>query len=61
MQPKTTDDVLDMMDAPFTSVALSTAMELGLFWMLEDSPADAVGVAVALGIPVARCRYWLQR
>jgi len=60
MQPKTTDDVLDVMDAPFTSVALSTAMELGLFWMLEDSPTDAVGVAVALGIPLARCRYWLQ-
>jgi SAM-dependent methyltransferase len=48
------------MDAPFRSVALSTAMELGLFWMLEDSPTDAVGVAVALGIPMARCRYWLQ-
>ena len=60
MKPTTTDDVLDLLDASFTSAALGAAMELGLFWLLESRPLDAAGVAQALGIPPIRCGYWLQ-
>jgi ubiquinone/menaquinone biosynthesis C-methylase UbiE len=35
-------------------------MELGLFWLIRERPLAAADVAGALGIPLARCRYWLQ-
>ena len=60
VKPATTDDVLDLIDAYFTSAALGAAMELGLLWLLDDQPLDAVGVAGALGMPTKRCQYWLQ-
>ncbi|MFQ6104097.1 MAG: methyltransferase [Candidatus Glassbacteria bacterium] len=60
MKPATADDVLDLMDAYFTSIALGTAMELGLFWLLDEKPLDTASVAGAFGIPINRCRYWLQ-
>ncbi|MHC4767877.1 MAG: methyltransferase family protein [Planctomycetota bacterium] len=60
MNPVTSDDVLDLMDSHFASAALCAAMELGLFWLLRERPLDAAGVSGALGIPPARCRYWLQ-
>jgi predicted O-methyltransferase YrrM len=60
MKPVTTDDVFDLMDAYLTSAALGAAMELGLFWLLDEGPLDAASVARALEIPVNRCRYWLQ-
>ena len=60
MKPVTTDDVLDIMDASFTSAALNTALELGLFWLLESRSLDAKSVALELGIPPLRCYYWLQ-
>ena len=60
LKPATTDEVLDLMDASFTSAALGAAMELGLFWLLEKQPRDATDVAEALGIPPRRCKYWLQ-
>jgi SAM-dependent methyltransferase len=60
MKPATTDDVLDVMNGYFSSVALGAAMELGLFWLLEEQPLDATGVADRLMIPLKRCRYWLQ-
>jgi len=60
MKPATTDDVLDLLDAPFSAVALGTALELGLFWLLEEKPRDGAEVAETLDIPQQRCRYWLQ-
>ncbi len=60
MKPVTTDDVFDLIDAYITSAALGAAMELGLFWLLADQPLNAADVAQALGIPINRCRYWLQ-
>lgn len=60
MKPGTTDDVLDLMDAAFTSTALGAAMELGLFWLLRMRPMNAAEIAATLGIPEKRCRYWLQ-
>lgn len=60
MNPSTTDDVLDLLDATFTSSALGAALEKRLFWLLDRRPMDASGVALELGIPGARCRYWLR-
>lgn len=60
MKPTTTDEVLDLMDASFTSTALCAALELGLFWLLEEVPRDAGHIANVLGIPAGRCRYWLD-
>ncbi len=60
MKPSTTDDVLELMESYIASAALGAAMELGLFWLLAEQPRDAAGVAQALGIPIYRCRYWLD-
>ena len=42
------------------SAVLGTAMELGLFWLLEDKPLAAAELAQSLNIPLNRCHYWLQ-
>jgi SAM-dependent methyltransferase len=60
MKSMTTDDILELLDASFTSAALGTAMELGLFWLLDQQPLEAMHVAEKLGIPAKRCSYWLQ-
>ncbi|MFB3905094.1 MAG: methyltransferase [Acidobacteriota bacterium] len=60
MKPVTTDEVLEVLEASFTSAALGTAFELGLFWLLDEKPLTAEGVAETLGIPRRRCHYWLQ-
>ncbi len=60
MNPKTRENILDLMDSCFTSAALGAAMELGLFWLLEERPRSAEDVARALKIPKNRCHYWLQ-
>jgi SAM-dependent methyltransferase len=60
MKPATTEEVLELMDACFTSAALGAAIELGLFWLLDRQSLDAAGVAESLGIPANRCSYWLQ-
>jgi len=60
MKPTSTDDVFDLIDACTTSAALGAAMELGLFWLLEEQPSSVADVAQALGIPTTRCQYWLQ-
>ena len=60
MKLETTDEVHDLMEAYISSAALGTALELGLFWLLDKHPLDVEGVAQSLGIPINRCRYWLQ-
>ncbi len=60
MKPKSADEVLDLMDAAVPAAALGAALELGLFWLLETRPLEAKEVARRLGIPLGRCRYWLQ-
>jgi predicted O-methyltransferase YrrM len=60
MKPTTTEEILDLLDAPFTSTALGAALELGLFRLLDHRPLDLDGVADALKIPRVRCGYWLQ-
>lgn len=60
MKPRTTDEVLDVMDAYLTSAALSSALELGLFWLLDERPSSVVDLAAVVGIPGDRCRFLLQ-
>ncbi len=59
MRPQSMEDVLALLDSCFTAAAVGAAMELGLFWILEEAPLDAPSVAGKLGIPGNRCRYWL--
>jgi SAM-dependent methyltransferase len=60
MKITTTDDVHALMAAFIDSAALGTALEWGLFWNLAEEPQTAAGVAQGLGIPLNRCRYWLD-
>ncbi|MFH1331387.1 MAG: methyltransferase [Actinomycetota bacterium] len=54
------DDALALLQAYSGSAALGAALELGLPWLLAERPLHAAGVAGALGIPLGRCRWWLQ-
>ena len=60
MRPSSADDVLDLMDVSFHSAALGAALELGLFWLLDEQPLGAEQVSQELAIPLKRCHYWLQ-
>jgi len=60
MKPSTPDEVMDLLEASFASAALGAAMELGLFWLLEEKPLEAKEIAHQLGIPPVRCYYLLQ-
>jgi SAM-dependent methyltransferase len=60
MNPTTTEDIFDLIEAYIASAALNSALELGLFWLLASQPLDAPSVAHLLDIPVGRCRHWLQ-
>jgi SAM-dependent methyltransferase len=51
---------MELLDGSYASAALGAALELGLFWRLSERPLDAEGIAGAYGIPLNRCRYWLQ-
>jgi SAM-dependent methyltransferase len=55
-----TREVVNLLDAPFTAAAVGAALELGLFWMLDERPRPAAEIAASLDIPPGRCRYWLQ-
>lgn len=60
LKPTTTDQVLDLLDASFPSASLAAALELGLFWLIDEQPLSADTIAAKLDIPPGRCRYWLQ-
>lgn len=60
MRIRTKEDVSELMRGSIASAALGTALELGLFWQLDAEPATAESVSDSLGIPVHRCRAWLD-
>jgi 3-hydroxy-5-methyl-1-naphthoate 3-O-methyltransferase len=60
MNAITTDYVRRQMRSYYDSVALNTALELGLFWLLAAAPQTAGQVAESLGIPVVRCEVWMD-
>jgi SAM-dependent methyltransferase len=57
---RSTDDVLALLDAGFTSAALAAALELGLLGRIADHPLPLAAIADAYGIPLRRCGYWLE-
>lgn len=60
MKPSSSDDIFALIDSYVISAALGAAMETGLFWLLDQQPLDAHGVARELNIPLNRCQSWLQ-
>ncbi|UCD74566.1 MAG: hypothetical protein JSV91_12350 [Phycisphaerales bacterium] len=57
---KTTGDIHRFMRLYVAPAALNAAMELRLFWRLDDEPAAAERIAQDLSIPLHRCRRWLE-
>ena len=60
MKPQSTKDISWMMRGYIPAAALVAAMELGLFWLLDDRRIEVQEVAELLGIPFRRCYYWLE-
>ena len=60
MNTMTTAGVRAQMRAYYDSLALNTALELGLFWQLDAAPQPVEQIAATLGMPVRRCRSWLE-
>ena len=60
MQPKTTEDVFQLLDGYIHSAVVGAALELGLFWLLAEKPLPMPEVADALKIPINRCQHWLK-
>lgn len=60
MKLDTEDDVLELLRAYVPSAALSAALELGVFWLLEEQPCTVESVARELNIPDKRCYLWLE-
>jgi len=54
------EDALDLLNGSLESAALAAALEMGLFWILDDHPQSLASIADTLGIPHRRCGYWLQ-
>jgi SAM-dependent methyltransferase len=48
------------MNGPIFAAVLGSAMELGIFWLLDAKPLSTPEIAQALNIPLNRCQYWLQ-
>jgi SAM-dependent methyltransferase len=60
VKPRTTEDILELMNGYVYAAVLGAAMELGLFWLLADQPLTAPELAQNLNMPLNRCYYWLQ-
>jgi hypothetical protein len=60
MKPQTTQEISWVMKGYVPAAAIGTAMELGLFWLLEEKPLGVQGLSGILGIPFNRCYYWLE-
>ena len=60
MRELTTQGVLNLLAGYAMSAAVGTALELGLFHALAAHPQPAERVAVDLGVPLTRCRRWLD-
>ncbi|MHA2224820.1 MAG: methyltransferase [Candidatus Hodarchaeales archaeon] len=60
MKIKNFQDVYSFRRIYVSSIALNTALELGLFWKLLDKPCGAEEVAQIFNIPSHRCRALLE-
>lgn len=59
MRIASVDDIYELTGASILSAAIGAALELGLFWTLEDGPRTVQATAGEFDIPVHRCRAWL--
>ena len=59
-QLSATDEVFDLLDAHLASAAVIAAMELGLFWHLDQGIISREEIASLLDLPRNRTQYWLQ-
>lgn len=60
MKPATTENIFELLDGSFTSAALGAALELGLFWLLDEKPLTPPEISRGLTIPLNRCSVLLQ-
>ena len=60
MRPETAEDIAALMDGYITSAALNTALQMGVFWLLDEAPASAAALGARLGLPGNRCRFLLE-
>jgi predicted O-methyltransferase YrrM len=51
---------LELLNGYIASAAVGAAMELGVFWLLDEKPLSAPELAQALDIPLNRCYHWLR-
>jgi len=56
----TTDDVLSLLSASTSSIALGAAIETGLLEMLAERPMSGEEISRIMNIPGKRGHYWLQ-
>ncbi|UCE12546.1 MAG: methyltransferase [Candidatus Heimdallarchaeota archaeon] len=57
---ETVQDIEKILRMYLASAAVGTALELGLFWQLEEKPMGEKEISRILNIPYDRCRSWLQ-
>ncbi|MFW9905727.1 MAG: methyltransferase [Candidatus Thorarchaeota archaeon] len=57
---KTTDDIRTLMKMHLIPAAVATALELHLFWYLNDQAISLEEISRDLEIPLDRCHYWLE-
>jgi hypothetical protein len=55
-----TDDILGLLDSYQTSSTLCAAMEIGLFWHLDQEVRSGKDIAEHFKLPLNRCLYWVQ-
>jgi cyclopropane fatty-acyl-phospholipid synthase-like methyltransferase len=60
VKPETTEDILELLQGYIASATVGAAMELSLFWLLDEKPLSDSDVAESLNIPLNRCHHWLQ-
>lgn len=60
MKIKTVEDVKNLLRMNLASSALGTAFELHLFKHLDERPSDLSTLSEKYGIPIDRCKWWLE-
>lgn len=60
MKLSKSDHITRFIRSYIESAALGTALELGLFWLLDKQPQSGLAIAQMLEIPPIRCKYWLE-
>ncbi len=54
------NEVLGLLDSFQASSVLCAALELGLFWYIDQEVRSGKEIAASLKLPGNRCQYWLQ-